>query len=65
LEQGVFDYISGDDTTFERQPLERSARDGRLAAFKHDRFWQCTDAMRDVMLLKELRDSDACPWKVR
>jgi glucose-1-phosphate cytidylyltransferase len=64
LEPEVFDYISGDEMPFERQPLERLARDGQLAAYKHDSFWQCMDTLRDVMLLNELWDSGACPWKV-
>jgi glucose-1-phosphate cytidylyltransferase len=64
LEPGVFDYISGDEMPFERQPLERLARDGQLAAYKHGSFWQCMDTLRDVMLLNELWDSGGCPWKV-
>jgi glucose-1-phosphate cytidylyltransferase len=64
LEPGVFDYISGDEMPFERQPLERLARDGQLAAYKHGSFWQCMDTLRDVMLLNDLWDSGDCPWKV-
>ncbi len=64
LEPGVLDYISGDEMPFEREPLEHLARDGQLAAYKHDSFWQCMDTMRDVMFLNELWDSGAGPWKV-
>jgi glucose-1-phosphate cytidylyltransferase len=64
LEPGVLDYISGDETAFEREPLERLAREGQLAAYKHDSFWQCMDTLRDVALLNELWESGRCPWKV-
>ena len=43
----VFDYIDGDDTQFEKEPLERLAADGELMAYKHDGFWQCMDTLRD------------------
>jgi glucose-1-phosphate cytidylyltransferase len=64
LEPGVLDYISGDEMPFEREPLERLARDGQLAAYKHDRFWQCMDTMRDVMLINQLWESGSSPWRV-
>ncbi|MCD6288221.1 MAG: glucose-1-phosphate cytidylyltransferase, partial [Candidatus Hydrogenedentes bacterium] len=47
LEPGVFDYIDGDHTQWEREPLERLARDGQLMAYKHTSFWQCMDTLRD------------------
>ena len=46
-EPGVFDYIDGDTTPCEREPLERLAADGQLMAYRHDGFWQCMDTMRD------------------
>ena len=61
-EPGIFDYISGDDTQFEREPLEGLARDGELMAFRHDGFWQCMDTIRDKKLLEELWEHGA-PWK--
>ena len=64
LEPAVLDYIDGDTTTFEREPLERLASEGQLAAYKHDGFWQCMDTVRDVALLNELWNSDRCPWRV-
>lgn len=64
LEPGVFDYIDGDESVFEREPLERLARDGQLAAYKHDGFWQCMDTLRDVRLLEALWQRQAAPWKV-
>lgn len=63
-EPGVFDYIEGDETQFEREPLENLAKDGELMAFQHTGFWQCMDTIRDRKLLQELWDQDPAPWKV-
>jgi glucose-1-phosphate cytidylyltransferase len=62
LEPGVFDYIEGDDVSFERGPLTRLARDGQLMAYRHDSFWQCMDTVRDRKLLEELWASGKPPW---
>ncbi len=62
LEPEVFDYIDGDATQWEREPLERLARDGQLMAYRHDSFWQCMDTIRDKKLLEELWKTDA-PWR--
>jgi glucose-1-phosphate cytidylyltransferase len=62
LEPGVFDYIEGDETAWEREPLESIARDGQLMAYKHTSFWQCMDTLRDRKLLEELWQTGA-PWK--
>ncbi len=64
LEASVLDRIEGDDTNFERDVLEDLARRGKLAAFRHDGFWQCMDTMRDVRLLEGLWESGAAPWKI-
>ena len=64
LEPRVLDYISGDDVIFEREPLERLARDRQLVAFRHDDFWQCMDTLRDLRLLESLWQSGNAPWKV-
>jgi glucose-1-phosphate cytidylyltransferase len=64
LNPEVIDYIEGDDTTFERYPLETIAVEGELKAFKHDGFWQCMDTMRDKEFLEELWANDKAPWKV-
>ncbi len=64
LEPGIFDYIEGDDTQWEREPLERLAKDGQLMAYRHESFWQCMDAIRDKKLLEELWESGEPPWKV-
>lgn len=64
LEPGVFDYIDGNETIFEREPLERLAKDGQLAAYRHEGFWQCMDNLRDVRLLETLWANGKAPWKV-
>ena len=64
LEPEVIDYIDGDETTFEREPLERLSQEGQLQAYKYDGFWQCMDTMRDKMLLEELLEKNEAPWKV-
>lgn len=65
LEPGVLDYIDGDDTIWERDPLERLAREGQLVAFRHDGFFQPMDTLREKQLLQELWDSGKAPWAVR
>lgn len=64
LEPEVFSYIDGDDTQWEREPLERLARDRQLMAYQHTSFWQCMDTLRDKRLLESLWDSGRAPWKV-
>ena len=64
LDRKVLDYIDGEETHFQREPLERLAQDGQLMAFKHTSFWQCMDTLRDKILLQQLWDSDRPPWKV-
>lgn len=62
LEPEVLDYIGGDGTSFERETLERLARDGQLMAYRHEGFWQSMDTLRDVRLLNALWDSGQAPW---
>ena len=64
LEPAVLDYIDGDATLFEREPLERLAADGELRAYRHRGFWQPMDVLRDKQLLERLWDEDRAPWKV-
>ena len=64
LEPGVLEYIDGDETIWERDPLERLAQDGELVAYRHDGFWQPMDTLRDVRLLEGLWQSGEIPWKV-
>jgi glucose-1-phosphate cytidylyltransferase len=62
-EPSVFDYIEGDATLFEKEPLEKLASDGQLMAYQHDGFWQCMDTLRDKYLLNNLWESGKAPWK--
>ncbi len=64
LEPEVLEYIKGDETPFEAEPLERLAAEGQLMAYKHDDFWQCMDTVRDLKLLESLWSSGKAPWKV-
>ena len=64
MEPTIFDYIEGDKTTFEREPLERLAKEGQLECYKHKGFWQCMDTMRDKEKLESLWNSGCAPWKV-
>jgi glucose-1-phosphate cytidylyltransferase len=64
LEPQVFDYVEGDDTSWERGPLEQLAREGQLVAYRHTSFWQCMDTLRDKKLLEELWSSGKAPWKI-
>ena len=64
MEPGVFDYIEGDATVFEKKPLEDLARDGQLMAYKHNGFWKCMDTQRDKMQLEEMWSKGEAPWKV-
>lgn len=64
LEPGIFDYLEGDSTVFERTPIERVAADGQLMAYRHDGFWQCMDTQRDRQKLEGLIASGEAPWMV-
>lgn len=64
LEPQVIDYIDGDGTTFEREPLERLSEEGELQAYKYKGFWQCMDTMRDKIQLDEMLAQGKAPWKV-
>lgn len=60
----VFDYIEGDDTVFEQEPLNNLVKDGELIARVHDGFWKCMDTLREKQQLEELWNLDNCPWKL-
>jgi glucose-1-phosphate cytidylyltransferase len=64
LSPAVASYIDGDATSWEREPLERLARAGELAAFRHDGFWQPMDTLRDKRHLERLWAEGQAPWKV-
>ena len=64
LEPGVFDYIEGDDTVFEKAPLEQLAKEGQLMVYCHDGFWKCMDTQRDKMQLEQMWQEGNAPWKL-
>jgi glucose-1-phosphate cytidylyltransferase len=64
VEPQVFEYIEGDTTVWEREPMERLAAEGKLSAYRHEGFWQPMDTLRDKMVLEELWASGQAPWKV-
>ena len=65
LNPEVFNYIKqGDETVFEKEPLENLAKDGELVAYRHNGFWQCMDTQRDKMQLEELWKNGMAKWKV-
>lgn len=63
LEPQVFEYIDGDQTVFEREPLEKIAEEGNLAAYRHYGFWQCMDTQRDKQKLDTMWINGRAPWK--
>lgn len=63
LEPEVMEYIDGDETFFEREPLEGLAKDGRLTAFRHNGFWKCMDTLRDKEVLETMWSSKQAKWK--
>jgi glucose-1-phosphate cytidylyltransferase len=63
LNSSVIDYIKDDYTVFEKEPLEKLAKLGKLAAFKHEGFWQPMDTLRDKIYLETLIQENKAPWK--
>ena len=64
LENDVLNYITGDDTIFEREPLETLVSERQLMAYKHTGFWQCMDTLRDKEYLEKVWQNNNAPWKV-
>lgn len=64
LEPAIFDYIDGDATQWEKEPLERLASENQLMAFRHESFWQCMDTLREKKYLESLWASGKAPWRV-
>lgn len=65
LEPEIVNYIQGDETYFEREPLEHLAADGQLNAYQFNGFWQCMDTLRDVQLLESMWQKGNAPWLVK
>jgi glucose-1-phosphate cytidylyltransferase len=63
LEPEIFDYIDGDSTTWESEPMERLAQDGKMSAYQHHNYWQSMDSLRDKEVLEEVWKSGNPPWR--
>lgn len=63
MEPEVFDYIDGDNTVFEKEPLETLAKDGQLQAFLHNGFWKPMDTQREKQQLEQMWETGQAPWK--
>jgi glucose-1-phosphate cytidylyltransferase len=64
LSRKVLEYIEGDETVWEKGPLERLASEGQLAAYRHQGFWKPMDTLRDKIHLEELWTKGKAPWKL-
>lgn len=64
LQPEVFNYIDGDNTVLEKEPLMKLAEEGQLMSYSHKGFWQCMDSKREYDLLEKLWESGNAPWKV-
>jgi len=64
LSPKVLDTISGDDSVWERKPLEILAREGQMSAYLHQGFWQPMDTLRDKQHLEDLWEKQVAPWKI-
>ena len=64
LNPEIFNFISGDETVFEKESLTQLAKLGELMSYKHKGFWQCMDTKRELDMLNKFWDSDKAPWKV-
>jgi glucose-1-phosphate cytidylyltransferase len=64
MEPGVMEYISGDMTVWELEPLQKLASDGMVSAYKHEGFWQSMETLRDKNVLEDMWQSGKAPWKI-
>ena len=64
LEPNIIDYIDGDSTQWEKEPLETLAREGQLMAYRHTGFWKCMDTIHEKQQLQKLWQSNNAPWKL-
>jgi glucose-1-phosphate cytidylyltransferase len=64
LNRKALEYVDGDDTIWERAPMEQLAKDGQLMAYRHEGFWQPMDTLREKKLLEDLWSEGRAPWKV-
>ncbi len=64
FEPAVFDYIEGDDTSFEKGPIEKLVGENQIAGYLHKGYWQCMDNLKEKQTLEKLWNSGKAPWKV-
>ena len=64
MEPAIFRYLDGDETVFEKGPMQRLSEEGELDAYRHDGFWQCMDTQREKKKLEELWEGGNAPWKI-
>lgn len=64
LQPEVFNYLEGDKTVFEKEPLQQLAEKGELMSYAHKGFWQCMDNLREKEMLEKLWNTGKAPWKV-
>lgn len=62
LNPQIFNYLEGDETVFEREPMERLAAEGELMSFMHEGFWQCMDNKREMDMLEKYVETGKAPW---
>ena len=63
LNKKIFEYLDGDEVVFEREPLQRLAKEGELMSYMHQGFWQCMDTEREKKMLEAMWKSGSAPWK--
>ena len=63
-EPEIFDYLAGDETVFEKEPMQRLAAEGQMMAYLHEGFWQCMDTQREMKKLEDLWATGNAPWKI-
>ena len=64
LNRKAIDYVDDDSTIWEREPVERLAKDGQLMGFRHDGFWSCMDTLKEKRYLEDLWNENGAPWKI-
>jgi len=64
LQREAIDYVAGDETIWEREPIERLTQDHQLMGYRHARFWSCMDTLKEKNYLEELWQSSKAPWKI-
>jgi len=64
LEPAAIDYVDGDDSVWEREPVDRLVRDGQLMGYRHYGFWSCMDTLKEKQMLEEMWASGAAPWRI-